>query len=175
MEQAAVPSYVREQRLQEWIDLYANDIIRICFVYLADRDQAEDAMQDTFLKAWKSMPSYERKGIENDKAWLMRIAVNVCRDYRRSAWFRHVDRRVSLDSLPRALEAADGRDRELTMDICRLPVKYRQVVLLYYFEGMNTREVSQALGLALATAHRRLKKAEEMLKDAWGGGDEDER
>ncbi len=175
MEQAAVPSYVREQRLQEWIDLYANDIIRICFVYLADRDQAEDAMQDTFLKAWKSMPSYERKGIENDKAWLMRIAVNVCRDYRRSAWFRHVDRRVSLDSLPRALEAADGRDRELTMDICRLPVKYRQVVLLYYFEGMNTREVSQALGLAPATAHRRLKKAEEMLKDAWGGGDEDER
>lgn len=175
MEQAAVPSYVREQRLQEWIDLYANDIIRICFVYLADRDQAEDAMQDTFLKAWKSMPSYERKGIENDKAWLMRIAVNVCRDYRRSAWFRHVDWRVSLDSLPRALEAADGRDRELTMDICRLPVKYRQVVLLYYFEGMNTREVSQALGLALATAHRRLKKAEEMLKDAWGGGDEDER
>ena len=112
MEQAAVPSYVREQRLQEWIDLYANDIIRICFVYLADHDQAEDAMQDTFLKAWKSMPSYERKGIENDKAWLMRIAVNVCRDYRRSAWFRHVDRRVSLDSLPRALEAADGRDRE---------------------------------------------------------------
>lgn len=175
MEQAAVPSYVREQRLQEWIDLYANDIIRICFVYLADRDQAEDAMQDTFLKAWKSMPSYERKGIENDKAWLMRIAVNVCRDYRRSAWFRHVDRRVSLDSLPRALEAADGRDRELTMDICRLPVKYRQVVLLYYFEGMNTREVSQALGLAPATAHRRLKKAGEMLKDAWGGGDEDER
>lgn len=175
MEQAAVPSYVREQRLQEWIDLYANDIIRICFVYLADHDQAEDAMQDTFLKAWKSMPSYERKGIENDKAWLMRIAVNVCRDYRRSAWFRHVDRRVSLDSLPRALEAADGRDRELTMDICRLPVKYRQVVLLYYFEGMNTREVSQALGLAPATAHRRLKKAEEMLKDAWGGGDEDER
>ena len=175
MEQAAVPSYVREQRLQEWIDLYANDIIRICFVYLADRDQAEDAMQDTFLKVWKSMPSYERKGIENDKAWLMRIAVNVCRDYRRSAWFRHVDRRVSLDSLPRALEAADGRDRELTMDICRLPVKYRQVVLLYYFEGMNTREVSQALGLAPATAHRRLKKAEEMLKDAWGGGDEDER
>ena len=175
MEQAAVPSYVREQRLQEWIDLYANDIIRICFVYLADRDQAEDAMQDTFLKAWKSMPSYERKGIENDKAWLMRIAVNVCRDYRRSAWFRHVDRRVSLDSLPRALEAADGRDRELTMDICRLPVKYRQVVLLYYFEGMNTREVSQALVLAPATAHRRLKKAEEMLKDAWGGGDEDER
>ena len=175
MEQAAVPSYVREQRLQEWIDLYANDIIRICFVYLADRDQAEDAMQDTFLKAWKSMPSYERKSIENDKAWLMRIAVNVCRDYRRSAWFRHVDRRVSLDSLPRALEAADGRDRDLTMDICRLPVKYRQVVLLYYFEGMNTREVSQALGLAPATAHRRLKKAEEMLKDAWGGGDEDER
>ena len=175
MERAEASGDVREERLRRWIAEYSEAILRVCRLLLSDRGQAEDAMQDTFLKAWKSMPSYERKGIENDKAWLMRIAVNVCRDYRRSAWFRHVDRRVSLDSLPRALEAADGRDRELTMDICRLPVKYRQVVLLYYFEGMNTREVSQALGLAPATAHRRLKKAEEMLKDAWGGGDEDER
>ena len=171
MERAEVPSLVREQRLNEWIQSYADDIIKICFVYLADRSQAEDAMQDTFLKAWKSMPNFERKGIENEKAWLMRIAVNVCRDYHRSAWFRHVDKRVSLDSLPEIPGNPETERRDLVMDICRLPIKYRQIVLLHFYEGMNVREAAQALGISASAAHRRLQKAEEMLKEAWTGGE----
>lgn len=60
MEQAVVPSYVREQRMTQWVENYADDIKKVCFIYLADRTQAEDALQDTFLKAWKSMQAYER-------------------------------------------------------------------------------------------------------------------
>ena len=50
MEQAVVPSYVREQRMTQWVENYADDIKKVCFIYLADRTQAEDALQDTFLR-----------------------------------------------------------------------------------------------------------------------------
>lgn len=174
MEQAAVPSYVREQKMNQWIETYADDIKKICFVYLADRSQAEDALQDTFLKAWKSMPAYERKGVENDKAWLMRIAINVCRDYHKTGWFRHVDKRQDMDTITAYIPAKDEQDRELVMDICNLPAKYKQVVLLYYYQGMNMREAAQALGIPASTVHRRLKKAESLLKAEWIGGVEDD-
>lgn len=174
MEQAAVPSYVREQKMNQWIETYADDIKKICFVYLADRSQAEDALQDTFLKAWKSMPAYERKGVENDKAWLMRIAINVCRDYHKTGWFRHVDKRQDMDTIAAYIPAKDEQDRELVMDICNLPAKYKQVVLLYYYQGMNMREAAQALGIPASTVHRRLKKAESLLKAEWIGGVEDD-
>ena len=93
MERAVVPSMDREERLRCWIDVYSDAILRTCFLYLSDRAQAEDALQDTWMKAWRYMGEYERKGVQNDKAWLMRIAINTCKDYRRTAWFRHIDNR----------------------------------------------------------------------------------
>ena len=171
MERAAVPSMVREERLRRWIDQYADPITKVCFASLQDRALAEDACQDTFLKAWKHMETYERKHIQNDKAWLMRIAVNICRDYRRSAWLRHVDGRASLDQLPE-IPAAEGEDRALAMDICRLPEKLRQPVLLYYYQGLTIQETAGALAVPQTTVHRRLKKARELLKESLRGGDE---
>ena len=79
---------------------------RICFgraaVYLRDRDMAQDAVQETFLKAYKALGSFRSESTE--KTWLYSIALNVCRDMRRSAWFRYVDRRVTLDHLPDPVE-----------------------------------------------------------------------
>ncbi len=172
MEQAVVPSYVREERLNAWIEMYADDIRKICYVYLTDSSQAEDAFQDTFFKAWRYMSAYERKHVENDKAWLIRIAINVCRDYHKSGWFRHVDRRQDPDLLLNHTPCQDESDRELVMDICNLPVKYKQVVLLYYYQNMNMREAAQVLGVPASTVQRRLKKAQALLKCEWMGGEE---
>ena len=73
MERAAVPSMIREQRLNQWIENYSDSILRTCCLYLSDQTQAEDATQDTWIKAWKHMDDFERKGITNEKAWLLRI------------------------------------------------------------------------------------------------------
>ena len=99
MESAEASGDVREERLRRWIAEYSEAILRACRLLLSDRGQAEDAMQDTFLKAWRHMADYEKKHVENDKAWLLRIAANTCRDYRRSAWFRRVDRRADWADL----------------------------------------------------------------------------
>ncbi|MGN1368525.1 MAG: sigma-70 family RNA polymerase sigma factor [Aristaeellaceae bacterium] len=175
MEQAAVPSFVREQRMIQWIDNYSSDIRKICYIYLTDRSQTEDAVQETFLKAWKSMPVYERKGIENDRAWLLRIAINTCRDMYKTGWFRHVDRRQELEIAAANVAYQDPVDHELAIDICRLPEKYKQVILLYYYQDMTLREVAQTLGIPVSTVQRRLKKAEGLLKIEWTGGMDDDR
>ena len=126
MERAAVPSMIREQRLNQWIEDYSDSILRTCFLYLSDQTQAEDATQDTWIKAWKHMDDFERKGIANEKAWLLRIAINTCKDYRRTAWFRHVDRSKALDELPPQLIAVEPEDRTLTLMVMDLPDRYKQ-------------------------------------------------
>ena len=170
MEHAAVPGMVREQRLNEWIEAYSDPILRTCFLYLSDRGQAEDALQDTWIKAWKHMVEYEKNNIANDKAWLLRIAVNTCKDYRRSAWFRHIDRSKALDELPPQLAAAEPEDRSLTLTVMELPDRYKQVILLYFFQGLTMQETADALGTSQATVSRRLEKAKELLKGSLTGG-----
>ena len=172
MEHAAVPGDVRAQRLSAGIEAYSEAILRTCFVYLADRQLAEDAMQDTFLKAWKAMPQYEKSGVGQDKAWLMRIAINTCKDYRRGQWFRHVDIRSSLEDLPPRLLAVEMEDRTMTLSIAGLPDRLKQVILLYYYQNLTMRETAQALGVSPSTVMKRLAKAEALLKGSLTGGEE---
>lgn len=174
MEGVKRPGMRREERLNCWVASYSDAILRTCFLYLSDHAQAEDALQDTFIKAWRSMGEYERKGVGNDKAWLMRIAINTCKDYRRTAWFRHIDSRQALEELPLRLTQTEAEDRSLTLMVMELPDKLKQVVLLYYFQGLTQRETAQALGLSQAAVFRRLRAAESRLRQLLTGGEDDE-
>ena len=170
MEHAAVPGMIREQRLNRWIEDYSDSILRTCFLYLSDRHQAEDATQDTWIKAWKHMEDFEQKSITSEKAWLLRIAINICKDYRRSAWFRHIDRSKALNELPVSLITAEPEDRSLTLMVMDLPDRYKQVILLHFFQGLTMQETADALDVSQATVHRRLEKAEELLRETLTGG-----
>ncbi len=172
MEHAEVPGMNREEILRQWIDAYSDAILRTCFLYLSDQAQAEDALQETWIKAWRHMDDHGRIGIENTKAWLMRIAINICKDYRRTAWFRHIDSRKALDELPPGLVAVYQEDRSLSYLVMELPDRYKQVVLLYYFQGLTQRETAQALGISPAAVIRRLRSAEKLLKQSLTGGEE---
>ena len=170
MERAEVPSMDREQKLSRWIEDYSDAILRTCYLYLSDQSQAEDATQDTWVKAWKHMDDFECQGIAYEKAWLLRIAINICKDYRRSAWFRHIDRAKVLDELPPQLVSVEPEDHSLTLMVMELPDRLKQVILLYYYQGLTMLETAQALGASQTTVHRRLRKAEELLKVSLEGG-----
>ena len=174
MERTEVPGMNREERLSRWVESYSDAILRTCFLYLSDQALAEDALQDTLIKAWRHMGNYERKGVVNDKAWLMRIAINTCKDYKRTAWFRHIDSRHALDELPPGMMQTEMEDRNLTLMVMDLPDRYKQVVLLYYFQGLTQRETAHALGLSPAAVVRRLRAAEALLKQSLTGGEDDE-
>ena len=154
----------REALLTAWVDRYSDSLLRMCFISLRDWALAEDALQETFIKAWRAMPQYEHSPIRNERAWLSRIAVNVCRDLRRTRWMRPVDAAQALEMLPPSQLAVEPEDRTLLLDILAMPEKYRQVLILYHYQRLTMREVAQVLGADVSTVHARLKKAEGMLR-----------
>jgi len=173
MSYAVAAETVKEQRFMQWVKAYSDAILRTCFVYLSNVQDAEDAMQDTFLKAWKAMDTFEERNGASEKTWLIKIAINVCHDYHRSKWFRKVDLEKALEDLPARYLSVEDTDVTLTMDVMRLPEKLKQVVLLYYYQELTLREVADVLGVVPSTIHRRLRQAEERLKRDLTGGEDD--
>ena len=103
------------------------------------------------------------------------LALNVCRDMRRSAWFRYVDRRVTLDHLPDPVEPVPDASIALMQEIMRLPRKLMEAVWLYYYEDMNMKDIGDMLGVAATTVGYRLDKARTLLRCRLGGGHPDEK
>ncbi len=149
-----------EQAMARW----EVPLLRTCYLLLRDAALAEDAVQDTFIKAWRCYGSYRREASE--KTWLMRIAVNVCRDLQRSKWFVHIDRRVRMDDLPEASAPFEPPDDTFTRAILSLPPALRQAITLRYFQGLTIQEAAQALHVSRRTVHYRLEKAERLLKSS---------
>ena len=156
------PDNSHDQRLIQLVEQYQTALLRMCYVDLQDEELARDAVQETFLKAYKALPSFRDECSE--KTWLFSIAVNTCRSMRRSAWFRHVDRRVTPDQLPGAIPAQDDDSPEILCEIMKLPPKLREVVMLYYWKDMSMNEIAAALHLAQSTVTARLKRAREKLR-----------
>lgn len=172
MKDAVAAETVKEQRFMEWVKTYGDTILRTCFVYLSNLHDAEDAMQDTFFKAWKAMDKFEKRNGASEKTWLIKIAINVCHDYLRSKWFRNVDLKKALEDLPGRYLLVEDEDITLTMDVMRLPEKLKQVVLLHYFHNLTIRETAEVLGIAASTVHRRLKQAHKRLRISLTGGED---
>ena len=104
----------------------------------------------------------------------MRIAINTCRDMRRSRWTRHVDRRVTPEMLPEASAPFEERDEELTLALMRLPPKQREAVLLRYYQRMSLAQTAQAMGVTVSTVSKQLGRALRSLRGILEGGREHE-
>lgn len=139
-------------------------LLRTCYLILRDAALAEDAVQETFLKAWRAHDDYRHQASE--KTWLMRIAVNTCRDMLRGGWFRRIDRRVDMADLPEPVTAFSEPDDAVTRAILSLPNALRQVVTLRYYQGFTVQEIADVLRIHRRTVHYRLDKAERALRAA---------
>ena len=168
MEVIKGPEDLREFRLMQLMERHEKDVLRLCIVYLRDLTMAEDAVQETFLKAYRALADF--RGESSEKTWLTRIALNVCHSMRRTGWFRFIDRRITLDKLPEPVVEADYALTELTIDVMRLPRKLLDVVLLHDYQGFTTREIGEMLGIPYQTVISRLKKAHTTLQIELKGG-----
>ena len=175
MNRALVPGEVRRQRLEAWVAEYSDAVLRTCYIYLADMASAEDALQETFLKVWRNMDRFEGRNGASVKTWILRIAINTCKNYRNSAWFRRVDRSRILEELPPSVTGVTDESRSVFFEVMELPDKLKQVVLLYYYHGMNMEETAQILKISRAAVQKRLKKAYELLRIQLEGSDTDEK
>lgn len=138
-------------------------LLRLCAMLLRDASLAQDAVQDAFLRACRSYGSW--RGDASEGTWLTAIAVNVCRDYQRSAWFRHVSRDRDLSDLPEQRADFTFPDNTVINEVMRLPVKYREVVLLRYYQNMKQKDVADALHLTDRAVRQRLHKANAILRE----------
>ena len=144
------------------MEQYGSGLLRMCALYLKDASLAQDAVQETFLKAYRHWDHY--RGESTEKTWLTSIARNVCRDYLRTAWFRHQDRRKDIDALPEQPSDFAFPDNTVLTEVMRLPVKYREVILLRYYEGLKIKETAAALQLSAGRVRSRLNRANAILR-----------
>jgi len=100
----------RDQKLEAMVAQYQHSLLRMCYMQLRDRQLAEDAVQETFIKAYRNLSAFAGKSSE--KTWLMKIAINTCRDLNRSGWMRLMDRRYTPDMLPEAAAPFEEKEEE---------------------------------------------------------------
>ena len=163
MEVITGPDNTQEEMFEEMVAQYQALLLKMCYIWLCDVEQARDAVQETFLKAYKSQARLHDAA--GEKAWLLKIARNTCRDMRRSAWFRHTDRHITPEDLPEAAAPVHQKDLDLTAAILRLPDKMKDVILLHYYENLSVTEIARLLEIKQPTVSSRLKRAREKLRD----------
>ena len=158
-----IPAMIPEKEavLERLMTQYGTQLLRMCCLHLRDASLAEDAVQDTFVKAYRRLDDLRDESSE--RAWLMRIAINTCRDYLRTAWLRRIDRRVSLDMLPEASIDGTFPDQTVITEVMGLPPRLREAVLLRYYQGLKMKEMADALNISLSTVKQRLERANTIL------------
>ena len=159
MEQAKPQS--ADQQIRRMMETYGSSLLRMCCLHLRDAALAEDAVQESFLKAYRGLDRF--RGDSEEKTWLMRIAINTCRDYHRSPWARLVDRRVSVEAIQPAAPEGEPGDDTVLEQVMLLPEKWREVVLLRYYQEMKIGEIAKALDIPAGTVTSRLNRARAKL------------
>ncbi len=147
---------------------YGNDVLRTAYLYVKDVHVAEDMFQDVFIKVSQKLSTFE--GNSSIKTWIIRITINTCKDYLKSAWNRRVVPMVDYQEEQLVSEATfediDNKEsRELIRKtVMSLPDKYKDVVLCVYFQEMSIAEAANSLNLAEGTVKSRLARARQKLK-----------
>ncbi len=146
---------------------YGTPLLRMAYVYLGDRALAEDAVQETFLKAYRRLETF--RGESAEQTWLTRIAINTCVSLGRTAWMRSVWRSPPLDELPEPIGEDETRDDTVLRAVMDLPGPLRQVVVLRYYQEMKVSDVADALGISRNAVSTRLARARTRLRAALKG------
>lgn len=147
------------QTLERLMAQHGDGLMRLCFMMLGDRSLAEDAVQESFLRAWRAWPRF--RGDSSEYTWLTRIAINCCHSMRKKAWFRLEDRQAEPPEDPVEQQMPDD---SVIRAVMALKPRYREPILLYYYQGLPVKEIAGILNTAVSTISVRLMRARELLK-----------
>lgn len=151
-----------EKQISEIYERNVDMVYRLCFSYLKNREDALDAVQNTFYQMMRTKKEFDNG--EHEKAWLIVTASNICKNMLKHWWRK----RVSIQESDSLMAGESQRDRELMMVILKLPLQYRIPVYLYYYEGYNSAEIGKIMGKSDATVRWYLSKGRELLKKEVG-------
>lgn len=157
--------------IHEIINRYGQEILQLVYSYVKNKAIAEDLTQEIFIKCYRSLHTF--KGQAQLKTWLWRIAINHCKDFLKSWYNRNViptdDHSVADSAKKEMVEQTviqKDEDALLAFAVMNLPIKYREVILLYYYEELAIKEISIILDVKENTIKTRLRKAKALLKES---------
>ncbi|ALC92630.1 RNA polymerase subunit sigma [Bacillus sp. FJAT-18017] len=165
----------KEVWFKKIMDLYGERLTKLSFNYTKDWNLAEDIVQDVFITCYKEYEDIHK--IVFFKAWIFRVTINKCKDYLKSSIFKRVVLNSNLlifskspDLSPEMALLKSNEERFLSSCVLALPVKYREVIILYYYEELSIEEISEILKINSNTIKTRLKRARmklEVLMERW--------
>lgn len=154
---------VNQHMVREIYERHADNIYRLCYSYMKNGEDAQDALQNTFVKLMKSDKKFE--SVDHEKAWLIVTAGNTCKDMLKSWWHRTT---VSFDDSFLENLTGDEEDRELMEEILKLPTNIRVSIYLHYYEGYSSAEIGKMLKKGDGTVRGYIAKGRKMLKERLG-------
>lgn len=153
-----------EQEVNRAIERYSDTVRKLCMIHLKNYHDTEDIFQTVFLKYVLSSVVFESE--EHEKAWLIRVTVNACRDLLKSFFRRHT---TTLDALLTQTEELSPDHSDVLEAVLSLPAKYRDAVYLYYYEEYSAAEIGSILGKNVNTVYTLLARARKLIGERLGG------
>ena len=146
-----------DSQFEKAVETYGDTIFRVAYSYLKNRSDAEDVMQETLLKLYQEDGRFESE--EHRKRWLIRVAVNQCRDELKRS------RRTELPLEAAGPLALTPEERGVLEQVAALPEKLRTVIHLHYYEGYSVREIAEVLGVTVSAVKMRMKRGRDALRE----------
>ncbi|WP_047985849.1 sigma-70 family RNA polymerase sigma factor [Ornithinibacillus californiensis] len=160
----------REAIIDQLMEEYSDSILYLVITYVKNQTTAEDLTQEIFIKCYEKLDQFKQQS--SLKTWLYRIASNHCKDYLRSWHYRKISLNEKIwEYIPSKSTnveeevIAKSQESNLTNAVMALPIKYREVVFLHYYEELTLAEISKITTININTLKTRLKRAKEILKD----------
>lgn len=149
-------SFRPEDCIEKLVSKYENRLYRTAIAIIGNKTEAEDIVQDVFIKVLEKQPAFQSS--KHEIAWLIRVTVNLCKSRLRLSWWKKTG--PLIDSYP----AQTKEQKYLIETILSLPVKYKVVIHLFYYEGYTTKEIAEIIGQKDSTVRSRLARARQKLK-----------
>ena len=153
-----------EEEAARAIQRYSDTVRRICMIHLKNYADTEDIFQTVFLKYVLTSAAFESE--EHEKAWIIRVTINACKDLLKSFFRSHT---VPLDQVLEQPAPLSPDHREVLEAVLSLPPKYKDVVYLHYYEDYTAPEIGRILGKNVNTVYTLLTRARQLLKEKLGG------
>lgn len=161
----------KEMLIKQLMDDYAQDIIWLIYSYVKDKNIAEDLTQEVFIKAFKKLDEFQ--GRSTLKTWLYKIAINRSKDHLKSAYVKRViPFTIFSKSINKSIPSTETIYLEhneaaiIAKNVLNLPLKYREVIMLHYFDELSISEIEKLINVNSNTIKTRLRKAKQLLKEA---------
>jgi RNA polymerase sigma-70 factor (ECF subfamily) len=151
---------VDREKIKKAVETYGDSLYRLCLVMLGNSSDAEDAVQETFMQLIRYEPEF--RGNEHEKAWLITVAANKCRDMlRKRKWFTPLDEDI-LENIP-----GNTEDNRLIGLLTELTPKFREVLTLHYIEGYKVNEIAEMINKSPSAVKMRLAKGRKLLEEKY--------